>query len=149
MHEEVRQACGKIVTVTRPSISKRVQSPYFSGHVETRLSDYQRKAALRAQFARVAFRFRNRILRCAGGGGLLFRGRRLPALAVNEDAPWLSQEASRCHSSRIIRSLGLLCGVELGQFYSVRGVPDSYDAVFSAGDDDRSVGVGCRAVNVV
>ena len=69
--------------------------------------------------------------------------------AVNEDAPWLSQEASRYHGSRIIRSLGLLCGVELGQFYSVRGVPDSYDAVFSAGDDDRSVGVGCRSVNVV
>ena len=81
--------------------------------------------------------------------GVFFFGAVGSALAVNEDAPWLSQEASRCHRSRIIPSLGLLCGVELGQFYSVRGVPDSYDAVFSAGDDDRSVGVGCRSVNVV
>ena len=78
-----------------------------------------------------------------------FFGPSTPALAVNDDAPWLSQEASQYHGSTIIRPLGLLCGVELGQLYSVGGVPDSYDAVFSAGDDDCSVGVRCRAVNVV
>ncbi len=78
-----------------------------------------------------------------------FSGAVASVLAVNEDAPWLSQEASQYHGSTIIQSLGLLCGVELGQLYRVGGVPDTYDAVFSTGDDDCSVGVRCRAVNVV
>lgn len=78
-----------------------------------------------------------------------FFGPSTPALAVNDDAPWLSQEASQYYGSTISQSLELLCGIELGQLYRVGGVPDTHDAVFSAGDDDCSVGVRCRAVNVV
>ena len=78
-----------------------------------------------------------------------FSGAVASVLAVNENAPWLSQEASQYYGSTISQSLELLCGIELGQLYRVGGVPDTHDAVFSAGDDDCSVGVRCRAVNVV
>ena len=48
-----------------------------------------------------------------------------------------------------IRTIQLLCRLEFGELCGVGGVPDSDDAIFTAGDNNCAVGICSGAVNVV